>query len=231
MLFHFAWYPAQSGVTGREEEVVGMVGSNLILAMIIVLVAGGVVFGSAVALRTYLRYRGKRVITCPETRKAAAVHVNATNAARKAIFGKSYVRLDQCSRWPERQNCGQECLSQVNADPAACLVWNIVDQWYKGKSCAYCQKPFANIHWHDRHPALMAPDHTCVQWNEVAPEKLPEVFESYLPVCWNCYIAETFRRQNPEKVVERTWERGAGGEYVPKEDSAAPVAKDIRRAS
>jgi len=224
MLFYFEWYSAQSGVRGREE-VVGMVGSNFILAMIIVFVAGAVVFGSAMALRTYLRYRGKRVITCPETRKAAAVHVNATNAARKAIFGKSYVRLDQCSRWPERQNCGQDCLSQVNADPAACLVWNIVDQWYKGKACAYCQKPFANIHWHDRHPALMAPDHTCVQWNEVAPEKLPEVFESYLPVCWNCYIAETFRRQNPEKVVERTWERGPGGEYVPKEDAATPVAK------
>ena len=229
MLFHFVWYPVQSGVTGREEEV-GMVGSNLILAMFIVLAVGAVVFGLTVALRTYLRYRGKRVITCPETQKAAAVHVNATNAARKALFGKSYVRLDQCSRWPERQNCGQECLSQVNADPAACLVWNIVDQWYKGKSCAYCQKPFSNIHWHDRHPALMAPDHTCVQWNEVAPEKLPQVFESYLPVCWNCYIAETFRQKNPEKVLDRTWERGPGGEYIPKEDSAAP-AKDIRRAS
>jgi len=208
-----------------------MVFFNLILATIIVLAAGAVVFGSNVALRTYLKYRGERVITCPETQKAAAVHVNANKAARQALFGKSYVRLDQCSRWPERQNCGQECLSQVNADPAACLVWNIVDQWYKGKACAYCQKPFANIHWHDRHPALMAPDHNCVQWNEVAPEKLPEVFESYLPVCWNCYIAETFRRKNADKVLDRTWERGAGGEYIPKEDSAAPAAKDIRRAS
>jgi hypothetical protein len=206
-----------------------MVFSNLIVALIVVLAVGAVVFGLTVALRTYLKYRGQRVITCPETHHAAAVHVNAKNAARKALFGKSYVRLDQCSRWPERQNCGQECLSQVNADPALCLVWNIVDQWYKGKACAYCQKPFTNIHWHDRHPALMAPDRTCVQWNEVAPEKLPEVFESYLPVCWNCYIAETFRRQNPEKVLERTWERGPGGEYIPKEDAAAPVAKPATR--
>lgn len=229
MLFLSTGFLAHSRLTGREEDA-GMIFSNLILALIVVLAAGAVVFGLTVALRTYLKYRGQRVITCPETRQAAAVHVNATNAARKALFGKSYVRLDQCSRWPERQNCGQECLSQVNADPALCLVWNIVDQWYKGKACAYCQKPFTNIHWHDRHPALMAPDHTCVQWNEVAPEKLPEVFESYLPVCWNCYIAETFRRQNPEKVLDRTWQRGPGGEYVPKEDAAAP-AKDIRRAS
>jgi hypothetical protein len=213
-----------------REEVAGMAISNLILATIIVLAVGAIVFGLTVALRTFVKYRGERVITCPETHQAAAVHVDATKAARQAIFGKSYVRLDQCTRWPERQNCGQDCLSQVNADPAACLVWNMVDQWYRGKSCAYCQKPFANIHWHDRHPALLAPDHTCVQWNEVPPEKLPEVFESYLPVCWNCYIAETFRQKNPEKVLDRTWERGPGGEYVPKEDSAPP-AKEIRRAS
>ena len=204
--------------------------SNPVLAMIIVLAVGAIVLGLSVALRAYVKYRGQRVITCPETQKAAAVHVNANKAARLALLGKSYVRLDQCSRWPERQNCGQDCLSQVNADPAACLVWNIVDQWYRGKACAYCQKPFAKIRWHDRHPALMAPDHTCMQWNEVAPEKLPVVFESYLPVCWNCYIAETFRRKNPDKVLDRTWERGAGGEYIPKEDSAPP-AKDIRRAS
>lgn len=228
MLFLCTGFPVHARLTGREEEA-GMVFSNLILALIVVLAVGAVVFGLTVALRTYLKYRGQRVITCPETHQAAAVHVDANNAARKALFGKSYVRLDQCSRWPERQNCGQECLSQVNADPAVCLVWNIVDQWYKGKACAYCQKPFTNIHWHDRHPALMAPDHTCVQWNEVAPEKLPEVFESYLPVCWNCYIAETFRRQNPEKVLDRTWERGPGGEYIPKGDAAAP-AKDSRRA-
>ena len=204
--------------------------SNPFLAMIVVLAVGAVVLGSSVALRAYVKYRGQRVITCPETKKAAAVHVNANKAARLALLGKAYVRLDQCSRWPERQNCGQECLSQVNADPAACLVWNIVDQWYKGKACAYCQRPFAHIRWHDRHPALMAPDHTCMQWNEVAPEKLPEVFESYLPVCWNCYIAETFRRRNPEKVLDRTWERGPGGEYVPKE-AAPPPVKDFRRAS
>jgi len=51
-----------------------------------------------VALRTYVKYRGERVITCPETHQAAAVHVNATNAARDALFGKTNVRLDQCSR-------------------------------------------------------------------------------------------------------------------------------------
>jgi hypothetical protein len=197
--------------------------SDLILGIIVILVIGSVILGVGLALRMFLRYRGRRVITCPETENPAAVHVNAAAAARHAMFGKQNIRLDQCSRWPERQNCGQECLSEIKADPERCLVWNMVDEWYEGKPCAYCQKPFGEIHWHDRHPALLTPEHLCVQWNEVPAEKLPEVFQTHQPVCWNCYIAETFRRQNPERVLERKWERGPGGEYVPKDEVTEPT--------
>ena len=42
-------------------------------------------------------------------------------------------------------------------------------------------------------------------WNEIA-EKLPEVFETPLPVCWSCHTAETFRREHQERVVEREQE-------------------------
>jgi hypothetical protein len=198
-----------------------MVLGNLILAAVFVLLAGTLVFGMIVGVRNYLRYRGQRLVTCPETHQAAAVHVDASKAAATALIGKQEIRLDQCSRWPERRLCGQECLSEVNADPAHCLVWNIVAHWYNGKSCAYCQKPFTEIHWHDRHPALLSPERVATQWTEVPPEQLPVIFETYLPVCWNCYIAETFRRQNPERVTNRNWDRGAGGEYVPKEDEPA----------
>jgi hypothetical protein len=202
-----------------------MVLTNLILAAILVLAIGSAVFGGVLAFRNYLRYRGKRLVTCPETHQAAAVHVNAGKAAATTLIGKQEVRLDQCSRWPERRSCGQECLSEIKADPAHCLVWNIVAAWYKGKSCAYCQKPFEDIQWHDRHPALLSPERVATQWNEVAPEQLPKIFESYLPVCWNCYIAETYRRQNPDRVLNRTWERGVGGEYTPKEEEEGATQK------
>ena len=134
-----------------------MVLTNLILAAIMVVLIGGSVFGMVLAVRTYLRYRGQRLVTCPETDRPAAVQVDATKAMTATLLGKQEVRLDQCSRWPEKRNCGQECLSQVNADPQQCLVWNIVADWYKGKSCAYCQKPFGEIHWHDRHPGVLTP--------------------------------------------------------------------------
>jgi hypothetical protein len=193
-----------------------MILTNLILAAIIVLMIGAIVFGLAKVARIYQRYRGERVITCPENHQPAAVHVNALKAARQAFLGRNDVRLDQCSRWPEKQNCGQECLKEVNADPAHCLVWNMVADWYKGKSCAYCQKPFDEMHWHDHHPALLSRERVAKQWNEIPPETLPEVFKTFQPVCWDCYIAETFRQQNPGHVTDRSWARGAGGEYVPK---------------
>lgn len=200
-----------------------MVLGNLIFAAILVVLIGSLAFGIGLAVRTYLRYRGERLVTCPETHQAAAVHVNSGKAVSTKLIGKQEIRLDQCSRWPERRSCGQDCLSQVNADPEHCLVWNIVGEWYKGKTCAYCQKPFEEIHWHDRHPALLSPERIAKQWNEVSPEQLPTIFETHLPVCWNCYIAETYRRQNPDRVVNRVWDRGVGGEYVPKEvDEPAP---------
>lgn len=202
-----------------------MVLTNLILAAILVLVIGSIVFGGALVFRNYLRFRGQRLVTCPETHQAAAVHVNAAKAATTALIGKQEVRLDQCSRWPERRNCGQDCLREIKADPEHCLVWNIVAAWYKGKSCAYCQKPFEDIQWHDRHPALLSPDRIATQWNEVAPEQLPKIFETYLPVCWNCYIAETYRRQNPDRVLNRNFDRGPGGEYTPKEEEQDTAQK------
>jgi len=207
-----------------------MVFTNLILAAIFALVVGALVFGLSMAVSTYRRYRGQRLVTCPETLKPAAVRVNVVNAAKKAAIGQDQVRLDQCSRWPERQNCGQDCLGQLQADPQACLVWNIVSNWYNGKSCAYCQKPFIDLHWHDRRPALLSPDRTAKQWNEIPAEKLPEVFETHLPICWNCYIAETFRQEHPELVLNRSWDRGAGGEYTPKEQAEPEERKRANHA-
>jgi len=201
-------------MAGKE---VAMFPPHTILKLFEVLVLAGLSFGLAIALGSSIRYRGKRVVKCPETKQPAAVHIDLTRLAREAIYRRPSLKLDQCSRWPERASCGQECLAEIKADPDLCLVWNMVDEWYEGKSCAYCQKPFGEIHWHERHPALLGPDRSIVQWNEVPAEDLPKIFQNYLPVCWNCYIAETFRRKNPERVVDRIWERGAGGEYVPKE--------------
>jgi len=155
------------------------------------------------AAQAYFRFRGERLITCPETHKTEAVDVAARKAGLTALLGDPTLRLDRCSRWPERQDCGQECLQQVETDPEHCLVWNIVSNWYQGKSCVYCHKPFGPLHHLDHAPALLAPDHSTTEWSRLRPEQLPEIFATHQPVCWNCHIAETFRRLHPELVVDR----------------------------
>ena len=56
-----------------------------------------------------------------------------------------------------------------------------------------------------------------VEWSDFRPEALPEVLATHWPVCWDCHIAETFRRKYPKLVVDRTWpiERGTEGHLVP----------------
>jgi hypothetical protein len=113
------------------------------------------------------------------------------------------LNLSECSRWPEKAGCGQECLSQIKEAPEACLVSNIVNQWYHGKSCAYCQRPFGEIHWHDHPPGLVDEQRKVLLWNEVPLDKLQQTMARHWPVCWNCCIAETFRQQHPEMVTDR----------------------------
>ena len=162
-----------------------------------------------VVVAAYLKFRGTRVITCPETETPAAVEVDARLAAISAVRGKPELRLTDCSRWPEREGCGQDCLRQIEASPKACLVRSILTQWYQGKACVYCGQSFGEIHWHDHRPALMNAERRTVEWAEVPPEMIREVLATHLPVCWNCHLAESFRREHPELVVDRSWKSEA----------------------
>jgi len=174
--------------------------------VVVVLAAGLFVFRAIPAIRAYFNYRGKRLITCPETHKAEAVDVAAGEAAIGAFLSEPTLRLKECSRWPERQNCGQECLQQIEIGPENCLLWNIVSQWYEGKSCVLCHKPIGELHHLDHAPALLGPDSKTAEWREFRPEQLPDVFSTHQPGCWNCHVTETFRRLHPELVVDRAYE-------------------------
>jgi len=182
-----------------------MTTADYLMAALLVLVAAYAVLGIVSAIRTWLKYRGKRLVTCPETQRPEAVDVAARRAALEAFLGHREVRLRDCSRWPEREDCGQECLSQIEAAPGGCLLRNFVSRWYQGETCIYCQRPFREIQWYDHPPALVDVDLKTVQWTEVAPEKLPEIFATHWPVCWNCHVAQAFRREHPELVVDRPW--------------------------
>jgi len=147
---------------------------------------------------TWRRYRGKRLITCPDNRETAAVDVDAWHAATRA-----QLRLTSCSRWPEKEGCGQECLAQVESSPEVCLVQAIVATWYAGKHCAACNREIGPVVWHERPPALLAADGTTHEWPDVAPQELPKIFRTHQPLCWQCHNTESFRRETPQLVIER----------------------------
>lgn len=173
--------------------------------LVVALFALVALYAAIRAVIRVLEYRGKRVITCPETGAPAAVEVDARHAAITSILGGPDLRLNDCSRWPERQGCGQECLRQIERAPMECLARTILARWYEGKACALCGRGFGEINWHDHKPALMSPERKLVEWPEVSPEKIPEALATHLPVCWNCHVAETFRDQHPELAVDRPW--------------------------
>jgi len=175
--------------------------SYTILALAAVLAV--VVFELLRLLGVYRKFRGDRIISCPENRLPAAVRVAAGKAAIEAAVGTPHLQLSECSRWPEMADCGQECLSQIQEAPVACLVSNIVNRWYEGMKCVYCHKPFGEIHWHDHPPALVDEHGQTKQWNEVPLENLQQTLTTHWPVCWNCHVAESFRRLHPELVTDR----------------------------
>lgn len=157
-----------------------------------------------VSSRVWFRYRGRRVITCPENRTPAGVTVNARHAAATALGKAPELRLSSCSRWPERAGCGQECLAQITASPEDCLVRNILVKWYEGKSCTYCRRPIGEIDWAGSKPALLGSGRVSLEWNQVPAEKLHEVLAASLPLCFACHMANTLVREHPELVVDRS---------------------------
>ena len=175
-------------------------------AFVIILIIGSVVLSMVLrpVVRSYLKFRGKRVITCPETRKPAGVEVDAAHAAIASASGVRELRLKSCSRWPERQDCGQECLLQVALSPQDCLLRNILVKWYADKKCVSCSKEFGEIHLLDHKPALQSPEGRLVSWNELKAEQVPEALETHFPICWDCYIVETFCREHPDLFVDRS---------------------------
>lgn len=172
--------------------------------VVLVLTLAVLYFTVPFAAGAYLKYRGKRVITCPETRTPAAVEVDARHAALTAAISHPDLRLKSCSRWPERKDCGQECLLQVELSPEDCLVRNMLTSWYAGKRCVSCGKEFGEITWLDRKPALLSPQGETLEWSELTPEKVPDALATHFPVCWDCHITESFCRQYPEMIVDRS---------------------------
>ncbi len=170
---------------------------EILLGIVLAVYAG-------IAVRAYVRMRGKRIVVCPETSQPAAVEVDAAHAAVSALWEKADVQLCGCSRWPERHDCDQACTSQIRVAPEDTRVVTMLKRWYAGKNCAICKRAIAPLHRMEPKPGLLnVASHEVLTWEDVPAEQLPQMLDSHLPVCANCQVAETFRRQFPDLALDR----------------------------
>lgn len=184
--------------------------TTALILVAMALVAVGIVAAVRV-MRPLRRYRGKMLVQCPETEATVAVDVDDGHVAASALLGKPELRLKDCTRWPERADCGQDCLSQVADSPENCLVRTMLTDWYRSRACTYCKKRFDAIESYDHNaifsydkkPALLSPKDEIVEWKNVSVEHLPDVLTTHRPVCWDCLIAQTLCREHPDLVVKR----------------------------
>ena len=90
------------------------------------------------------------------------------------------------------------------------IVWlaGVLRRWYDFRQCVYCGKPFQQIQWTDHKPALRSPEGELVEWHKVPIENIQIVMDTYSPVCWDCYLAQSLLRDHPEMVVYRPWREG-----------------------
>jgi hypothetical protein len=177
---------------------------TIIYLMIAALVVAAIYFGIRFFVRASQNFGGERVIICPETGKQAMVEIDARHAALSSLLGQTDLRLDDCWRWPMKENCGQECLLQLDVADSNCLVRSVLEKWYRDKQCAFCERPFEKIDLIDHKPALLSPEGVTIEWKQVPISEVTETMATCLPVCWNCHIAQEFRREHSDLVVNRS---------------------------
>ena len=149
------------------------------------------------------RLHGDRIVTCPETGLPAVVQIDVAMAITSKTGNEPLV-LDDCSRWRERGPCEQPCVHAACAASSAPV--SMVRGWAHGRTCVSCGGDLVEGR-SGHHLALYEPGGTSREWVDVAADRLPLALATSLPMCWNCHVAETFRRLHPELVTDRDFGR------------------------
>ena len=182
-------------------------GTNMLVVLVLAaLVCAWAAWYVTRALRIAKHLGGARVVTCPETGRPATVTVNVQYAFASGLVGHApQIRLRTCSQWCERGRCDERCVAEAAATDNTARA--IVDRAIAGKLCAMCGKPIGRTAFLDHYAAFLQPDHSTIEWPQVPPEHLRETARTHPAVCWDCHAAESFRRQFPQLVTDRSWRR------------------------
>ena len=164
--------------------------------------AGLFLFGRRL-VHAWLAYRGTRVVVCPENagdgrgrgRRATRA---VDRAAGPAAAAARVVHALAGGRTAARSASGR---SSRRPRRACCAT-----SWPTGTGQELrLLRPRVR---HDRtgtttSPGSLATDGTVVAWTGFPPEQVLDVLATHQPVCWDCRVAESFRREHPELVTDR----------------------------
>ncbi len=153
-----------------------------------------------ISLQSYFRNRGRRTVVCPENRAPVTVEVDAKYAFTSALRGQEHERLQSCTRWPEKADCGQECLAQV--DPSPENLERLLQKWYVGKNCALCNRALSPADWRRGRLALLNEKEKLFELRHMHLDEIPSALDRMAPLCWNCHQEERARQATPPRLLK-----------------------------
>jgi hypothetical protein len=68
-----------------------------------------VLYVIAIVVDTFMRFRDRRIVHCPEKNRLARVQIDATLAAMTAVPGPPKLMVQRCAFWPDGAECAQGC--------------------------------------------------------------------------------------------------------------------------
>jgi hypothetical protein len=154
----------------------------------------------ALSLHDYYRNRGRQSVTCPDSGQPADVEVDNKFAFWTALRGQQHSRLESCSRWPEKGDCGQECLADL--DPSPENIDRLLTKWYEGKSCAICARALTQADWRRSRLAVLNEQEKLFELRYMMLDELQVTLQHMRPLCWNCHQEERVRQAVPPRVLK-----------------------------
>jgi hypothetical protein len=152
------------------------------------------------SLQSYFRNRGRRTVICPENHESVTVELDNKYAFSTALRGEEHDRLHSCTRWPEKGDCGQECLLQVNPSPEN--LERLLQKWYQDKSCAICSRRLTPADWRRSRLALLNEKHKLFELRHMHLDEVPSALDRMKPLCWNCHQEERARQAVAPRMLK-----------------------------
>jgi hypothetical protein len=83
-----------------------------LMLMAAIIALGAVYVLLPLVIHTFQRFRRRKVVTCPETEELVEVTLKAKRAALASAFHKPLLRVKNCTLWPKKKGCEEECVKE-----------------------------------------------------------------------------------------------------------------------